>query len=57
MIDAIMNGKLKLIGRLLSYNKLLTVIMEGKINIKRTRGRRHKFFFEEIFQLMKFASY
>jgi len=50
MMNAIMERKIKLIGHQLRHNKFITIIMEGKINGKRTRERPRKSFFEEIFR-------
>jgi len=58
-----MKRKMKLIGVLgickktQIHNKFITMIMKGKINGKRTRGRPRKSFFEEIFRSLAFTSY
>jgi len=39
------------------YNVFITIIMEGKIEGKRSRGRSRKYFFEEIFRQMGCTSY
>lgn len=57
MINEIIKRKIKLIGHPLKRNQFITIIMEGKINGKRTRGRLGKFFFEEISKLIDFTSY
>jgi hypothetical protein len=45
-----MKRKIKLVGHLLKYNEFITIIMEGKIDGKGTRGRPRKFFLREIFR-------
>lgn len=47
----------KLIGHLLRNNVFITIIIEGKIEGKRSRGRPRKSFFEEIFRRMRCTSY
>jgi len=56
-MNTIMKRKIELIGHLLIHNEFIIIIMEGKINDKRTRGRPSKSFFEEIFCWIGFSSY
>lgn len=55
MMNVIIKRKIKLIKHRLRHNRLITIIVEGKIDDKRTRESSRKFFFEEIFQ--RFTSY
>jgi len=48
MINTIMKRKRNLIVHLLSHNQFIIIIMEKKINGKKTRGRPRKSIFEEI---------
>ncbi|VVC46173.1 Hypothetical protein CINCED_3A005950 [Cinara cedri] len=57
IMNTILKRTLKLIGHLLINNEFITVIMEGKIKGKRSRGRPRKSFFEEIFRQMGVTSY
>jgi len=56
VMNTIMKRKIKLIGQLLRHNVFITIIIEGKIAGKRTRGRPCKTF-EEIFRRMGCTSY
>jgi len=49
--------KIKPFGYLLRHNEFITIIMEGKINGKRIKGRSRKSAFEVIFRWMGFTSY
>ncbi|VVC42596.1 Hypothetical protein CINCED_3A003125 [Cinara cedri] len=57
IMNTIMKRTIKLIGHLLRNNEFITIIMEGKIEGKRSRGRPRKSFFEEIFRRMGVTSY
>jgi hypothetical protein len=57
VMNTIMKRTIKLIGHLLRHNVFITIIMEGKIEGKRSRGRPRKSFFEEIFRRMGCTSY
>lgn len=58
IMNAITKRQINLIRHLLRYNRFMTIIiMEGKINGKRTKGKLRQSFFEEIFQWMDFTSY
>lgn len=57
VMNTIIKITIKLIGHLLRHNVFITIIMVGKIEGKRTRGRPRKSFFEEIFQRIGCTSY
>jgi hypothetical protein len=57
MINTIIKKKIKLIGYLLRHNEINIIVIKGKINGKRIRGRQRKSFFEEIFNWIDFTSY
>lgn len=48
--------KNKLVGRLLRQNEFIAVVMEGKINDKRTGGRPRESIVEEVFHRTGFTS-
>lgn len=54
MINEIIKRKIKHIGHSLKRNQFIAIIMEGKINGKRTIKRLHKLFFEEILKTNRF---
>jgi len=49
LMNTIMKIKIKSIWHLLRHNEFITIIVEWIVNSKRTRERRRKSFFEEIF--------
>jgi hypothetical protein len=52
VINTVLKRTIELIGHLLRHNVFVIIIMEGKIEGRRSRGRPCKSFFEEIFRRM-----
>ena len=57
LMESIQRRKIKLIGHLIRHNEVMKNIFEGKIQVRRSRGRPRISYFKDILTTMNASSY